>query len=1125
MEPMRAFEATDESKQSPIAPREAAGYHRCPFPGNPPLRKGCSGWSTMLKRRASLVIWGVLALGILGAAALIVQRLGNEREARRRNNLAIALVEADPRGGRVPAIAELETALRLRPAYRTARYNLGLTRFRTNDLGGARQELETVLRDDPDHVRARYVLGLLSESAGAWDEAIEHLRAVLRQDPMDHHAWLHLGRCLVQLGKEAEAADAFRKAVGIAPWNREARYALRGVLVKLGKEAEMKGELAKFLELEKQRKLGTLPESEAAERNALPIPDSEAPREPADPPARYVEITHDVGLEFHHAGVRDAEIEKALSSTWMPRAWFERNQARFIAAASASCAFLDIDNDDRLDLLLLNVDLLNADGHHRLLRQVAGGKLVDATAAAGVGGKPAIGTAVACGDYDNDGWTDIFIAGLGGARLYHNAAGKLEDVTDSSGIAAAVPLDSWCSGAAFADVDHDADLDIYVTRLADLARPASYADLRFPDDFEGQSNLLFRNNRDGTFTEIGREAHAASGAGKARSVLFTDSNGDGAIDCVTFDWHGAASVHLNQRDGTFGPPASASSPPISLFPVGVAHAYGDHDRDGAPDLLVVRSGAAAALFRNQTVPRNWLTARLEGRTAAGVDKSNRRGIGGKVEVRSARRWRAKELRAGNGLGGCDAPELYFDLADEGAVDYARAFFPSGARRAEKEVQSNRTITLQEPDLSNNSCPTVFTWNGSGFEFITDTISAGILGEVVAPGQYWKPDPDEWIRIEGERLKSAGGRLEVRWVNPLEEVTYLDQVRLVAVEHPDGIEVYPGERMAGDAASRAPAKLHLLERLRPLEGATGGDGDDVRGVLAHADRKYFDRFRLLPFGGFAEDWTLTLDLGPSPGKALLLHGWTHWNSSASAIAASQAKKSLWGPVLEVQAGDGTWRTGLADLGVPAGLPRTMLVDLDGVLKDGERVVRIRTNRTVYFDQALVSDPVATLDLAAPSPIPRVRAVELPLSRADLQRLGYPRRTLPDGKQPEVPDYSRIDAGAEWGGHRGFLTRFGDVAELLASVDDRFVVMGHGEEVALSFDAAELGQVPAGSRRTFLLYSNGFEKGRDIHGAHPFTVEPLPFQAMGSYPYPVEAAPADEGRARYELEWNTRRSGGD
>jgi hypothetical protein len=146
--------------------------------------------------------------------------------------------------------------------------------------------------------------------------------------------------------------------------------------------------------------------------------------------------------------------------------------------------------------------------------------------------------------------------------------------------------------------------------------------------------------------------------------------------------------------------------------------------------------------------------------------------------------------------------------------------------------------------------------------------------------------------------------------------------------------------------------------------------------------------------------------------------------------------------------------------------------------------------------------------------------LPLARAELRRLGYPRRVLPGGKHPEVPDYSRIESTAEWGTHAGFFTRFGDVRELLAAVDGRFAVMSHGEEIALSFDAEAPGALLPGWKRTFLLYSSGFEKGRDLHGAYPFTVEPLPFPGMPSYPYPEEAAPGVDGSLDYLGEWNTR-----
>jgi hypothetical protein len=257
--------------------------------------------------------------------------------------------------------------------------------------------------------------------------------------------------------------------------------------------------------------------------------------------------------------------------------------------------------------------------------------------------------------------------------------------------------------------------------------------------------------------------------------------------------------------------------------------------------------------------------------------------------------------------------------------------------------------------------------------------------------------------------------------------------------------------------------------------------------------------------------------------LLLHGWTSWNSSASVFAASQARRALHGPVLDVLGTDGAWRRGLDDLGVPAGLPRTMLVDLEGILHPGERVVRIATNRMVYVDEARTADVAGIFDPDG-SPEGAAEAVlfEVPLKAADLRWLGYPRRLLPDGKPPEVFDYSQIEMEAEWGFHEGHLTRFGDVKELLLHADDRFSIMEHGEEVALSFDAAALPALREGRTRTFLLYSRGYEKGLELHSARSASVEPLPFSGMGAYPYPAGAYPLDEERLRWIVEWNTRHS---
>ena len=1073
-------------------------------------------------RRVFAVFAGILVLGVVVLAAIRSSHEAWQRRAMRHNNLGVALIEDRQFD---EAVRELEKALVLAPGYTTARYNLGLAQWLSRkDLKGARANLRKIILDDEEHMSACYVLGTIELELGHDKDAESLFRKVLERSPEDFQALLHLGKTLVLDGRREEALVPLSKALAIAPRSPDVAYQIF-----MAERSETGGKpLRKDLREVLAAKQSFLPDTKRqlktpADRHSQPVPDSRITREPPELPGGHVDVSRQVGLDFVHAGTRTPELERVLSGEPMAREWFQNpaNVSQLVAVASAGCAFLDFDGDDRLDIFIVN-----SDGTHGLFQATAAGVFHRVVSAGGIEGKPALGTACAAGDMDDDGLPELVVAGLGEIRLYSNESGRFRDITDRL---SAHPLfawsGSWCTGAAWADVDHDADLDILVTRGVDLSRPKPGEVVRFPESFPAERSLLFRNNGDGTFLEVGVEALPPETTSGLRGAFFSDVDGDIAIDLVTVDLRGKAAVSRSRRDGTFAAWPDVEAPPFETAPLGEARAHGDFDPDGSPDLLVSRSGAPAALFRNTTVLANWLTVRLEGYTGPGQKSSNRRAIGGKADVRSIGIWRRKELRAGNVTGGTDAPELYFDLGIEDELDFARGIFPSGGRATHRNVKSNQVLVIKEPRWNVNSCPTVFTWNGTRFDFIADTTSAGILGEATGPGSYWTPQPEEWLRIDGSKLLACDGKLDVRWTNPLEEVTYLDRVRLVAVDHPSGLEVHPNERMVGDASSRTPSRFYALGRSRPIVEATSHRGSDATETLAREDRSYFDDFELLPWKGFAEDWSLTLDLGPSPGRALLLHGWTSWNSSASVIAASQAGKALHGPHLDVLGTDGAWRRALDDLGVPAGLPRTMLVDLQAMLRAGERVVRISTNRMVYLDHSRTADVIEILEPgAAPEEGSALAVVEAPLVTAELRRLGYPRRKLPDGKLPEVFDYTEIEAEAEWGSHEGFLTRFGDVKELLASRDDRFVILGHGEEIALSFDPAVLPPPAAGRTRTYLLYSRGYEKGLELHSAMSATVEPLPFSNMGSYPYPDGAYPLDEERLRWMLEWNTRPSGG-
>ncbi len=1087
------------------------------------------------RKKASVV--SALTCAAACAVSLLVNSctpraaLPPSNEAMLHNNLGVALMDVGPRDPQYfsEAVKEFDAAVRVSPDFLAARINLGIAHYYASQKEQALATLESVAKDAPDNPHVNYMLGLIKEADGNYQDAAAHFLKVTRQDPQEPHAWYHLGYCYSKEGRLEEAIDPFRRAAALSPYQRAFRYSLFMALNRAGKKAEAQAEFDNFKMLERssirlvdasKNSLEYLKQGRYAE--AIASPGNLAT--PSRAASQYTDVASQLGLRFRNEGTaKEAEVRQALQGELMPRRWFTdpRNRRKLVAALGSGAAFCDYNNDGRLDIFLVN-----ANGQHALFEQRADGNFDPVTTKVKLGAEPALGMACAWGDYDNDGWADLLITGYGEIRLYRNQKGIFEDVTRTAGLARSIAPTTWSAGAAWADVDHDGDLDIYVTCVVDLSRPPEKSELRFPDDFPRQPNLLFRNNRDGTFTEIAKRAGAGGGGAVSYGVWFSDVNDDRAVDFVLFDFAGNPATFLNNRDGSFSAshliPANLPVRP----PVGESRSLGDFNRDGAVDELINKNGAVAVLNRNEVKPKNWLAVRLEGYTVPGQVKSNRMAIGAKVELRSPGRWEQKELAAGNGASGNDAPEVYFDLGDQQRVDFVRAIFPSGVRWTLRNVAANQLIKIDEPLLDVSSCPVLFAWNGERFELLTDTISAGILGELVAPGQYWQPDPDEWVRITSEQLKPSGQRLDLRFVNPLEEVTYLDQVRLLAIDHPGNLEVYPSERMVSQPQNRKPIQAYALTNFRPIVKAIDDHGCDVTARLAQSDRCYFDHFTPLPFKGFAHDWSLTLDLGAresASATVLLLQSWSYWNWSASIIAAAQAGKRLWGPSLEVLGADGRWHLGIEDLGVSAGLPRTIVIDLSQVLKPGEHRLRIRSNRTLFYDQIVTAQKVGQMKIEGQVSSARLmRASDLPLLSAQLRWLGYPRRTLPDGKLPEVYDYDHIDQQAEWGTHAGLLTRYGDVLSLLRQSDDQFVIMGNGEEVVLSFEASQLPQLPAGWQRTYLFYTAGFEKSYELHSALSESVAPLPYRAMKSYPSHEQTDRTDEGQLRYLFEWNTRPS---
>jgi hypothetical protein len=262
-------------------------------------------------------------------------------------------------------------------------------------------------------------------------------------------------------------------------------------------------------------------------------------------------------------------------------------------------------------------------------------------------------------------------------------------------------------------------------------------------------------------------------------------------------------------------------------------------------------------------------------------------------------------------------------------------------------------------------------------------------------------------------------------------------------------------------------------------------------------------------------TLELDFAnaaPDGHATLLLNGWVDWADGSVFRAASQeSPRGLVMPYLQVQDASGAWKTVNEDMGLPSGKPKTIAVPLKFLSRS--RKVRIVTNLCIYWDEIFVGETTTT---------PAIRRQLIPLTAADLHFRGFSASHIDPGRlKPDTYEYAEVSPDSYWNPTPGLYTRYGDVRELLGNVDDRFIIMGSGDEVTLSFSPERLSPPQEGWVREYLLEVDGWAKDSDPNTAFSSTVEPLPFHSMSAYPYKSsEHYPEDEIHTRYRHKYNTR-----
>jgi enediyne biosynthesis protein E4 len=292
-----------------------------------------------------------------------------------------------------------------------------------------------------------------------------------------------------------------------------------------------------------------------------------------------------------------AEVPPAASGvTWKHTAGHSA-QKYLPETTGAGCAFLDYDNDGWMDIYLVNsgqCDFFspNPPLRNALYRNNRDGTFTDVTEKAGVAGG-GYGQGVAVGDYDGDGFPDLYVTQYGRSILYHNNRdGTFTDVTEKAGVAAP----GWSSSAVWFDYDNDGRLDLFVCRFVDFDKsknlPCAAGDSPgycIPRLYKPMTSWLFHNNGDGTFTDVSKASGIGNYLGKAWGVVATDVNNDGRMDLFVANDTVQNFLYINRGNGKFeeiGAPAGVAYSEAGRPRSGMGVDSADFNQDGWMDLFV-----------------------------------------------------------------------------------------------------------------------------------------------------------------------------------------------------------------------------------------------------------------------------------------------------------------------------------------------------------------------------------------------------------------------------------------------------------------------------------------------------------------------------------------------------------
>ncbi|MCH9033297.1 MAG: VCBS repeat-containing protein [Planctomycetes bacterium] len=763
----------------------------------------------------------------------------------------------------------------------------------------------------------------------------------------------------------------------------------------------------------------------------------------------------------------------------------------------------------------------------RLLKYLQANEYQDVTDASGMLGVGA--DRARWVDYDHDGDLDLLLARESGVELWQNAGnGRFENVTERVGIEPTGPV---CDVLAI-DLDGDIATDIILARgeqstlvyrnqrvgrfalLPEPPGPMPPADFLLADDLDnnGYPDLVLISDTGATivYGKVPQRGHIEFSDLVPTAVTTIDYDNDGWLDLLAVGHdlqdHDRGRIRLWRNGGVDNwiDMTDATGLATVELPALTGVVAGDLDGDGDSDLTLLTVGQELHCLRNDGGHVNGqLKLRLT------TIKTNPSALGTHVEVRDGTFWITRSVLS-------QAIEL--GMGGRTNLDCVQTIWTNGVVDNKFEVAvgpDTPPITILEKNVATGSCPYLYAWDGSSFRFVTDLLGNSPLGLSLERDVLLPADPDEFVLVGDEStLRPRQGKYVLELTEETRELFYLDHAKLIAIDHPPDREIHPTDKLM--MPPFPPSELWAMSSARSLLTVVGDDGVDRTQALQSIDGDFAAPGVPLPppYRGMCHPLALTLDFGPlDPDRpyVLALTGWLQYGDASRNIAMSQNESlTIVSPMLEVETGPDSWTRIEVNVGMPAGKTKTILVDLAGKLPRGAGRLRLTTTFEIRWDR---------IALFTRNSDTGIRKYELLPDSADLYFRGFSEIKSRAPGHPPTPSFKDISATPPWRTTlQGWCTRYGDVLELVNARDEELVLINAGDALTLTFDAASLPPKAEGMRRSFFLYTVGWDKDGDYNVVDGDTVEPLPVTPPAKDAF--DEVDETNWRARFNTRWVPR-----